>query len=119
MLGYGVWLMLSQSQQTTLNLEIPICYYNLQSDLIIKGPETITVSLTGKRTDIFALDHKNLALHLDGSTLVPGTHPIDVSAKILFLPSAIKLVHYSPLNAVITVHSANATSLGTHQNVVA
>lgn len=108
-IGYGIWFMLSQSQQTQLIVEVPLCFYNQPQHLTINSPENIMISLSGKRTDLFALDRANLAIHINAAELTLGNHALEISSKTLFLPSRIKLVHYSPINALIAVNPSIKT----------
>ncbi len=105
-IGFGIWFMLNQSQSTTLTLEVPVCFYNVHNHVTIDSPDKVTVTLNGKRADLYNLDLATLSLHCDAAQLHPGENPLIVSGSSLFLPSLIKLVSYYPLNAVITVKMA-------------
>lgn len=102
-IGYGFWLLLSQSHYTTMSYQVPMCVDNPSESHTYKHPETIQVSLTGKRADVRMLDVANLAVHIDGSKLPLGTSNLTISGETLFLPDWISLVHYYPATNEITV----------------
>ena len=98
--GYALWSIFSHSHLATRRFEIPLAFYgnNIQA---VKAPEKIMVTLEAKRIDLQAIDTKCLAAHIDTSLLQPGSNLINVDNKTLFLPEAIKLVHYSPVNIIV------------------
>lgn len=103
MLGYGLWLLLSQSRTAELWADVPVCFYNVPAQIQINAPETISVQLVGHRSDLYALDNENLAFHIDGELLHVGENLLPVSREALFLPHCIKLVNYAPIPTIITV----------------
>lgn len=102
-LGIGFWCIYSAFHPTSINVDVPVCFYGRADGKDIEAPETINVKLMGKRTDFYNLDLTNIALHINTDELVPGEQVIEVSDEKLFLPKNIKLVHCSPLNPVIIV----------------
>lgn len=98
--GYCIWSMLSASHVTTVELDVPLCFFNRPA-LALQAPETVTVQLSGKRTALRALNTKTLAIHIDASRMHIGANPIVLETETLFLPNTIKLLHYSPTNLVI------------------
>lgn len=102
--GFLLWVTLSQSYQTTVWLTVPVCFYNNEQKNIT-APETIQIELQGKRTDLMLLDLSRLAVHLDAQQLTQPIQTVAISAHNLFLPDSIKLVHYTPSNITINLHS--------------
>lgn len=102
-LGYAFWSFLSQSHNSTIWVDAPVSFYGQAHDTYISAPETISLALCGKRSDLRCLDINSLALHIDASKLKKGPQQLLVDSSTLFLPSSIKLVHYSPANSSITV----------------
>lgn len=99
--GYCVWSMFSARNVSTMELEVPLCFFNKPTSLQLQAPETITVQLSGKRSTLRALDRNTLAIHIDASRLHEGANPLVLENETLFLPSTIKLIHYIPANLVI------------------
>ena len=104
-IGTSLWLVFSQSHTTTITLDVPISFYAPPNDHKIDSPEQVKVTLSGRRSDLYALDLRNLALHIDGQSLQQGPNNLEVSPTTLFLPEQIKLVHWFPSNVVVTVHT--------------
>ncbi len=102
--GFLVWVLLSQSYQTTLWLKVPLCFYNQQGKTI-QAPEMISVQLQGTRADLLLLDLKQLAVHVDAHQLTQPIQSVAINSHNLFLPDSIKLVHYTPSNITITLQS--------------
>ena len=101
--GYTFWCIFSASHTASQRLNIPLCFYNLSDSDIIEAPEKLSITISGKRTDLWNLDSKKLAAHIDMQGKKLGHHPITITAADLFLPETIKLVHYSPSNATINL----------------
>ncbi len=101
MLGYTFWYIFGNSHSSTAWITVPICFYNVAENSVIKGPETISLKITGKRSDLRSLDPEQLAIHINATQLIPGKNSLSITHNELFLPDSIKLVHYSPSNPTI------------------
>jgi YbbR domain-containing protein len=102
--GFTLWLIISTEYPATMTLDIPLCFYGNHEHNIIDAPETIQVTLAGKKTDLYNLDLAHLALHYNSDELDHGEQLIPVTRENLFLPHTVKLVHLNPSNVVITVN---------------
>lgn len=102
--GYLLWVMISGSHVVNVTHHVPVGLYNTTSEQQIEAPETIVVTLQAPRHALYNLDVEELALHVDASRLQKGENHLHVDRSTLFLPEGINVVHYSPSNAVITVH---------------
>lgn len=100
--GTSLWYIFSQSHHDTMSIDVPVCFYDADKNIQLETPETIRVTLTGKRSDLVALELEHLAVHLDASKLNAKSSRLTIEAQHLFLPATIKLVHYSP--APVPVH---------------
>lgn len=117
-LGYSVWSMINQTQIEKLDLDIPVCMYNMPAHYAVQAPETIKVRLQASRATLRSLDQKQLALHIDGAHLHAGTNPLNVSQQALFLPENVNVVHYNATPLMITLTEKNdAPLLATHDAV--
>jgi YbbR domain-containing protein len=101
-LGYTFWSVFSNMQTITQELTVPLCCYQLPEQFSFHAPETINITLSGKKNQLASINKTDLAVHIDAHDLSVGTHPIAVTAETLFLPESIKLVHYSPVPVIIT-----------------
>lgn len=103
LLGYSLWSILSHNQTIRITITVPLCFYNIEHNLTIDAPETIAITLEGKR-ELFKYGKiEMLAAHIDCMTLHEGIHRIDISSQTLFLPDYIKLIHYNPSPLLITL----------------
>lgn len=91
-------------------MTVPLCFYGTSEDKEVRAPESVAVTLSGKREDLIALDLNNIALHINMEELRMGDNLIEVSTEKLFLPSTVKVVHWSPLNPVVTLTENEITT---------
>jgi len=103
--GYSFWFICSQSHSIQATFNIPICFYNQQEAQTIQAPELIRVTVQGRRSQLYAMNTPDLALHVDTQQLLVGPNQITPSDKNLFLPDTVKLIHYKPSNLIITLHN--------------
>lgn len=101
LLGYLMWHILSSHQTITTSLTIPVCFYNTTQDYTLKAPETLQITLRGKRSSFNEAYMKDLALHIDAASLTKQTTILPVSSAQLFLPENIALVNYVPSPLII------------------
>ncbi len=104
-IGYHVWFIVGAWLPTFRTLEIPLCFYTTPENVQITAPETVQVTLQGSRTDLYHLDTKSLAVHIDTRALTPGSHAITPSHEYLLLPRTMHVTSWSPSNLVINIHS--------------
>ncbi len=101
-LGYTFWHIATTHQIITLTYTIPVCF-EITDSYTIAAPETINVTLQGKRIDLYALDSSSIAAHINARSLHEGRHGILLNESNLFLPQTISLVRYKPSNIMITI----------------
>jgi len=101
--GYSFWYIASIHQPILFTTCVPLCFITTHNSYSLKAPEYVTVTLEGKRLDLYMLDASSLCAHTDISHLSPGTHAIILNEKNLFLPHSIKLLHYKPSNLTVTL----------------
>ncbi len=100
LLGYSAWMILSSHQTITQWVQVPVCFYNVPSNLTIDcSVETMNIQVKGTAADIKACT--DLALHCDASHFKGGEQKIYPTARELCLPTSVKLVHYQPLCMVV------------------
>ncbi|NBO99526.1 MAG: hypothetical protein EBU90_05265 [Proteobacteria bacterium] len=99
--GYTLWTTMSEHNKVQVTLQAPLSFYN-QSGLEVEGPESVLVTVTGKRDSLYQLT-RNLAVHINADNLNEGPNTIAPLEKDLLLPEAVKLVHCSP--QTITVNA--------------
>lgn len=107
-LGYAFWTVLSATHTNTVRVDVPVCFYAQEDRHDIKAPETIKVTLSGKRSDLLAVDTKALAIHVNAAQLHNGHNQLVINNETLFLPDTVKLVNYCPSNSVIDVQEKSS-----------
>lgn len=104
-LGYTFWYIFGHSHTITTWITVPLSFYNVPQHGSLQAPEYISVKISGKRSDITALDINNVSIHINAQKLREGNNLIPITSESLFLPQTIKLVHYSPSNPVVALHT--------------
>jgi hypothetical protein len=103
LLGYSFWYIASYNHIINLQLTVPLCFSEISETCTIYAPEKITITLRGKRSDLYALEKSTLVAHININKLLPGKHGITVTDQHLFLPKNIALTNYKPANLFITI----------------
>ena len=103
LLGYSFWYIASYDHVTNLPITIPLCFSELKDTYTLHAPEKITVTLTAKRSHLYALDRNSLAAHINIDKLLPGKHGIVITEQHLFLPKNIAITQYRPANLFIII----------------
>ncbi len=102
-LGYAFWYIFGSSHATTVQLSVPLCFYNIASNQTINAPESVSVTIAAKRSDLRALATDHLAAHINAEELHAGKNIVSLTHSTLLLPECIKLVHYEPLNPTVEI----------------
>jgi len=105
--GSCFWIALNNQFSRNLELNVPVCFYEQSNEKYISAPSTVTITLNGKRQDLQTIDVNSLAVHINAQELHNGVNHLVVDHTTLFLPHAVKLVHYTPANSVINVQEKN------------
>lgn len=103
MLGYTFWHIFGNSHTSTAWITIPLCFYNVPEAQTVRAPETISIKVAGKRSELRALDPTQLAIHINAERLQLGRNLITITDDALFLPHSIKLVQYNPSNPTVEI----------------
>ena len=93
-IGYSFWVLLSSNHITSIDLTIPLAFYNTQHKAV-EAPEEIQVTVRGQRSEFHRLS-RTIALHIDTEELSEGTNIVHVEDRLLLLPDTLKLVHSLP-----------------------
>ena len=104
-LGFSIWYILGIDKPAQLNIQVPICFYGQQEQHIIKSPQYVDLRLSAPRRLLYALDSKNLAVHLDANKLHVGKNSVTLTQAELLLPKCIKLLDYKPINIVVDIET--------------
>ena len=102
-LGYSFWHVASINKIIKISATVPLYFSATPDHITVKAPETITITLQGKRSDLYGLEKESLAAHVNISRLLPGKHGIILKEHHLFLPHTISLSHYEPSNLSCTI----------------
>lgn len=95
-IGYGIWVIFSQSQVITHTIQVPVCFYKIAENQEIIAPDTITIIVSAQRKILQKFDAYNSAIHLDASILDLGSNHVMLGKENLFLPDEINLVNLIP-----------------------
>lgn len=99
-IAFFFWSELTVLHQQTTTINAPLCFFN-QEQISLDAPETVTITLRGKKADLAQLHYSDLAVHIDAAKLQKGKNGIVITNKDIFLPESISVVHYYPLPLVI------------------
>ncbi len=103
LVGYSFWSLLAQRQVVTITQKIPLCFYQNQNNHTIQAPDFVTLTLSGKRKQLYLYQPQNMAIHLDASDYQPGVKNLQLSQDHIFLPNQITLQAIQPHNLEITI----------------
>lgn len=101
LIGSTLWSIMSGMHYSTITLTVPVCFYNEASATQCDAPEFLTITLQGKKSDLRTIDYASLAAHIDAQTVSNKKQGLSITNKNLFLPSHVKLLHYSPMNFAV------------------
>jgi len=110
-LGYSFWHIFSQSHVTRIWYEVPISFYKVPKNIQVEAPEKIKIQLSGKRSDLYNIDVKTLAFHINMQDASVGNRIFKLTQKELFLPDSIRLVRCSPANIDIMIKKKQETNM--------
>ena len=102
--GYSFWYIASFNTICTIQINIPLYFTTQLNKYCASAPETISVTLKGKRCDMYSLEIENLAAHINIDNFQAGKHAITIDEQNFFLPKTISLVRYKPSNLYITIN---------------
>jgi YbbR domain-containing protein len=104
--GYALWHSVSSYQKIQITQNIPVCFYNTHPHQTVQAPETIKVTLHGKRKDLLQTAFDG-ALHCDAQHFQPGTTTLPLTKEQIFLPESVRLVHYTPQEITVVVQETH------------
>lgn len=96
LIGYGLWILLSQHQLITTRIKAPLCFYKVSENSRLIAPDSIEIIVTASKKALQRFDAYNSAIHLDASTFETGNNYIFLQKENLFLPDEINLVSLIP-----------------------
>lgn len=96
------WSVLSNLHRAQRTITIPLCFYNT-NQLHVTAPETIAITISGKRSHLRSLNASNVAIHMDAQSLPEQTSILNIRQEHLLLPQNVNLVSYSPSNPLVTL----------------
>ncbi len=96
LIGYGLWMILSQHQIITRTLQVPVCFYNTPENSAINAPDTVNIIIQGSKKSLERCDIYNSSIHIDASKFQFGYNYIILEKANLFLPDEIKLLNLLP-----------------------
>ena len=115
-LGYSFWHILGHGHTINIWLEMPLSFYEIPQHLTFHAPDTVTINLSGKRSDLYNLDKNKLAVHINAHKLLPGYNNLSITTETLFLPDTIKLIDYKLTNILIEVQEKTINTTINHND---
>lgn len=106
-LGYLFWIILAQTQNIQISVDIPLYFYNLKQDSQVDAVETINIQISGKRSDMQKLYFEQLAAHIDLNNCIAGENNIEINSSDIFLHNKFKLISYFPHTLKIQIKENN------------
>ncbi|MBP6869513.1 hypothetical protein KBC04_01390 [Candidatus Babeliales bacterium] len=106
LIGYGLWILLSQHQIITSKIKAPLCFYKIPENISIIAPDTVDLVISSQKRNLQNFDAYNSAIHLDASTLTLGNNDILLQKENLFLPDEINLINLVPSSIQIQLQKA-------------
>lgn len=83
-IGYSLWAFMAQNQHITVKQTIPLCFFQTNDTYQISAPESVAVTLSGKRKDMYRYAPEQNAFHINASGLKEGKHQIQLTTENLF-----------------------------------
>jgi len=102
LIGFLLWSSVSELFPRTLWVVVPVCFYN-KDNRIISAPEYVNIEISGKRAHIKRIDTRNLALHIDATSLQSGSNLLAITRELLYMPQSISILTTIPQKIMITV----------------
>jgi hypothetical protein len=96
LIGYGLWMLLSQHQIIIRTIQAPVCFYKIAEHATIIAPDNVNITIKASKKNLEKFDAYNSAIHIDASDFQPGNNLIILQKENLFLPDEIKLVNLLP-----------------------
>lgn len=106
LIGYGLWMLLSQHQIITRTIHAPVCFYQASQDHTIIAPDTIDITIKASKKSFEHFDAYSSAIHIDASRFQEGNNFITLQKENLFLPDEIKLINLVPSSLQIQLQKA-------------
>ena len=101
--AYFLWLMVSQTLYTTMQIQMPILLSDTPNNIKIKNKKEITVILGGKRKDLLSFLSQKPCISIN---IIPNDYDKDsysITEQEIFLPEEIKLIDYNPSKIPIEI----------------
>lgn len=99
--GYVCWSIVNQSHTDDMWIDVPVCFDQAIENLHIQSPETVKINLSGRRSDLRAIDINSSAVHIDTRDLKDGKNIIALSERKVLLPETIQVIGWIPTHLKI------------------
>ena len=88
-----------------VTLKVPIVVQNIPEDFLLRKvePQEVSVTLTGKRRDLFKLGGRELEIPIDGTLTRFGRKIFPITEAHLLLPPEIEIVQINPEDVEVSV----------------
>ncbi|HUJ14721.1 MAG TPA: CdaR family protein [Thermoanaerobaculia bacterium] len=103
LLAFTLWFVVSAPRRESVierAYAVPLTLVGMPRDLVITTPvpDSVSVRLRGRTSDLRSLSSSNLEVPLDLRTLVPGTIAITIRPQAINVPPGVEVVSLDPAN---------------------
>lgn len=107
--GYSLWHLLAATFPIKREITVPLSFYNTNQQYSITAPETITIMVQAKRSELNNLDLDNISAHIDETDLHIGDNFLFITHETLLLPNSIQVIDYPCTQIRVTMNKENNT----------
>jgi uncharacterized protein (TIGR00159 family) len=100
------WVALASQQEIELTVTAPIRYLNIASGLAVNedAVKTVELTLAGRRNSIRSLAERDIQVLVDLNRLTAGPHYLNLSARNVDLPLALKIQSMLPQKIIVILN---------------
>ena len=100
------WVALASQQEIELTVTAPIRYLNIASGLVVNedAVKTVDLTLAGRRNSIRSLAEEEIQVLVDLNRLTAGPHYLNLSARNVDLPLALKIRSMLPQKIIVILN---------------
>jgi YbbR domain-containing protein len=99
--GYSFWLLLSSNQTMTRTIQIPLYLYNIPENNTFITPNTIDVTIQGRRDQLYNAEYKGVAANINAEDITQPSQAVNLAASEIVLPQHITVVDYNPREIIV------------------
>ena len=99
--GMTAWYIIINYQYQSLQFIVPVSFHDIPENTIISAPETVEITLRGKRNELKNIDSETICFHIDAKKLKKGNNKIIITKDHLFIPDHVSLLNSLPSTILV------------------